>query len=419
MQLNLKLMGLNQWAKVSISATLDSRSQLQSFFMVLNAAQYSTRLEGKRSGPGKFHGRLFTAGTEQSLTIDIPDDAMLYSPMTEMAMRRLQPGQSLQLKVFDPLSRTTSDIRVQALSNELFRLDGRDHETTVLAISYQGMETRAWIDRESRILRQETPFGWTFQACSPQQAMASKPDGAPVADMLSALAVSCRGVIPRPRDCRKLRLVLRRPGIDPQGIASPRQLVAERTTNSLTLTLLGQAAPTNPTPLGPAPKEFQPDLAATPFVQADHPEMIRKAKEIVGNHSNSWEAATAIYEWVNRSVVKQSAISLPSALDVLHKLEGDCNEHTYLFVGLARAAGLPARIHVGLAYATLPGKPEGAFYYHAWPSVYVGEWVEMDPTFGQATVDATHLSLLTGELADQVKLLGFVGRTSADILSAE
>ena len=44
---------------------------------------------------------------------------------------------------------------------------------------------------------------------------------------------------------------------------------------------------------------------------------------------------------------------------------GDCNEHTALYVAMARALGIPARIAVGLVYI------HGAFYYHAWPEVYL------------------------------------------------
>ncbi len=74
--------------------------------------------------------------------------------------------------------------------------------------------------------------------------------------------------------------------------------------------------------------------------------------------------------------------SLPSAAEVLRTRVGDCNEHTALFVALARAAGLPARIAVGLVYL------RGGFYYHAWPEVYVEErgrglWLPVDPTLNQ------------------------------------
>ena len=97
-------------------------------------------------------------------------------------------------------------------------------------------------------------------------------------------------------------------------------------------------------------------------------------------------------------------------MDVLRIGEGDCNEHTYLFVALARAMGIPARVQVGLAYY------EGALYYHAWPAVYVEGWWELDPTFGQPVADATHLALLHGELDRQVELIHVVGKLRVESL---
>ena len=88
---------------------------------------------------------------------------------------------------------------------------------------------------------------------------------------------------------------------------------------------------------------------------------------------------------------------------------GDCNEHTYLFVALARSVGIPAQIRIGLVFS------RGAFYYHAWPSVWVGEWLEMDPTLEQPVVDATHLALLEGELDKQLELMKVIGRLSARV----
>lgn len=418
--LNLKLMGVSQWVKVSSGATLDAAYRLQNFFAVMTAPAYSTRLEGQRAGAGpNFRVRICTAGGEQSVNLAIPDDAIIYSPIVEMTLRRIQPGQTLQLKAFDPLSMTTSDVRVEALRKETLKLDGQEREATALKIGYQGMDTLAWIDGEGRVLRQETPFGWTFQACSPERAMEFKQGGLRGEDMLVALAVPCRGALANPRASRKIRLSLYGAGLESLAIASPRQLVTGRGTNRLDLTLLAQPAPTGYFRPGTAPAELRQWLASSPFIQADHPDLLRQAQKIVGARTNGWEAAQAIYEWVYRNVSKQSAISLPSALDVLQKREGDCNEHTYLFVALARAAGLPARIQVGLVYAELPANPEGAFYYHAWPSVYVGEWVEMDPTLGQATVDAAHLALVTGELADQIKLMGLIGRARVDIVGED
>jgi transglutaminase-like putative cysteine protease len=108
---------------------------------------------------------------------------------------------------------------------------------------------------------------------------------------------------------------------------------------------------------------------------------------------------------------KRITPSIPSALQVLDARQGDCNEHTVLYVALARSLGLPARTAVGLVHI------RGRFYYHAWPEVWLGgEWIAIDPTLGQAPADASHLRFLVGGLARQVELVRLIGRLSVDIL---
>ena len=98
---------------------------------------------------------------------------------------------------------------------------------------------------------------------------------------------------------------------------------------------------------------------------------------------------------------------------------GDCNEHTALYVALARAGGLPARINVGLVAV------RNAFYYHAWPEVYLDEgrkgglWLPVDPTFNQFPADATHVRLARGGLDKQAAILPLVGRVKMTILEMD
>jgi hypothetical protein len=63
-----------------------------------------------------------------------------------------------------------------------------------------------------------------------------------------------------------------------------------------------------------------------------------------------------------------------SALDVWRSQAGDCTEHSLLAVALLRAAGIPARPVVGLAF----GESERAFVGHMWVEAYVGEWRTLD-----------------------------------------
>ncbi len=57
-----------------------------------------------------------------------------------------------------------------------------------------------------------------------------------------------------------------------------------------------------------------------------------------------------------------------------------------------------------------------AFGYHAWPEVYVGHWIPMDPTFGQQLADATHIKLLDGSLDKWPQLLPYLGRIRIEVL---
>ena len=83
-----------------------------------------------------------------------------------------------------------------------------------------------------------------------------------------------------------------------------------------------------------------------------------------------------------------------------------------LFRSLARGIGLPARIATGLAFV------RGKFYYHAWPEVWLNDWVAVDPTFGQFPADAGHLRFAVGGLTQQADLLRLIGNLSIDVLEA-
>jgi transglutaminase-like putative cysteine protease len=101
---------------------------------------------------------------------------------------------------------------------------------------------------------------------------------------------------------------------------------------------------------------------------------------------------------------------VPNALRTLNARRGDCNDLTVLYVALARAAGLPARPAAGLL------RIGGRFYYHAWPEVYLGSWVAVDPTLDQFPADGGHLRFVVNGLARQMELLRFLGGLKVDVL---
>ena len=134
-------------------------------------------------------------------------------------------------------------------------------------------------------------------------------------------------------------------------------------------------------------------LAASAYIQAAHPDIQAKAKEILAGEANSWRAAERLCQWVYESIKDKAVVGgFDTSLNTLESLAGDCTEHTVLFIALARAAGIPSRICSGIVFSN------DAFYYHFWPEVYVGKWVQMDPTSGQVIADANHIQLWGGFL---------------------
>ena len=139
--------------------------------------------------------------------------------------------------------------------------------------------------------------------------------------------------------------------------------------------------------------ELNKYLSSTVYVEADHPEIQVKALEIIDGETNSWRAAKKLCKWVYKSIDEKGLSGgYSTSLTTLKTLSGDCTEHTVLLMAMARSVGIPARICAGLVFA------KDAFYYHFWPEVYVGTWVQMDPTFGQVVADANHIVLQGGML---------------------
>jgi transglutaminase-like putative cysteine protease len=139
---------------------------------------------------------------------------------------------------------------------------------------------------------------------------------------------------------------------------------------------------------------------------------VKRVRVILGEETDSLEAVRKINDWLYKNLEKTPTISLPNALDVLETRKGDCNEHATLFTALARAAGIPTKLVLGLVFL------DGKFYYHAWNEVFVGKWIAVDPTFGQFPADASHVKFVEGNLNKSAEILRLVGKIELDVVEA-
>lgn len=410
MQLKMTIMGEVNNIHVDSATTLNSMHELQKFTFAIFSRDYRLNLKGHRIDEKRFAVTMNTGMSSEKRNVEIPKDAVIYSPTTDIAIRKLRPGQQLRLKTVDPATMTTANIIVRAVGTEDVTIGTNRYTATVIAMDYRGTELRSWIDKDGNMLRQQTPFGWTMEKCTASDALEIIKSATAPSDMLAGMSVKSSGLIREPRTAAALRLQLNGVQFGESELATHRQKITLLEGNRLEMEICRATFPAAYALPSSLPDEIREQQKPSQGVQSDHPDIRARAAEITAGLQNDSERAKAIFEWVHRKVVKQPAVTLPSALDVLRTMKGDCNEHTYLYVALARASGIPARITVGLAFH------EGAFYYHAWPSVWLGNWVETDPTWGQLAVDTTHIALYHGDLQEQLNLVKVMGQLSIKIL---
>jgi transglutaminase-like putative cysteine protease/tetratricopeptide (TPR) repeat protein len=186
-----------------------------------------------------------------------------------------------------------------------------------------------------------------------------------------------------------LRVAAGRPGVAPRlrnDLAKfDFQRVESADDNSVVVTATSRRIPgTQTVQLPVTGAEFAAYLNPTARINSKDPQVVSLAREITGSDTDGRSVATKIGEWTYRNLKWKKVEN--DTVETVASREADCLEHSELYVALARASGLPARVVTG---AALSG---GSFGAHAWVEVHLGKWYEIDPTWGLMDhVDATHL----------------------------
>jgi transglutaminase-like putative cysteine protease len=409
-QLQMALLGSSSTVRLQSRVLVDEAFALRSFAFSLDPGTGPTAVEGSLEGT-RLTLSVRTASGERSEVRELSEPpALPLSLPRRLAARGLEAGQRFDVALFDPatLSNRTLEIEVQA--REVVRAAGRPVPAFRVETRYAGIVTRSWITDVGEVVREESPMGLLIVRETPEQAQRLAVPGSVQSDLIEAAAIVPRPAraIDDPTSVERLRLRLvgadSFDGPDLQGAGQSVEGDVFETVDARTL---------EPGPREPGLERF---LAAEPFIESDAPEIVAEAQRAAAGAPTPRAKAERLVRHVHALVEKRPTVSLPSALEVLRTRVGDCNEHTALYVALARALGLPARVAVGLVYL------RGAFYYHAWAEVWVEEgrgrglWLPVDPTLNQFPADATHLRLARGGLDRQVAIVGLVGRARIDVL---
>ena len=362
----------------------------------------------RASGDGKTVRYSLGAGQEEVL--QLPENPLLAANHPRLIAGAAE-GEVLDLPYLDPATMTQDSITYRIGPQvPVPGLEG----VTGKRVSYQlqGADVTVWLDVDGRTLREEGLLGMVVLR-EPRETALTRGwslGGPPDVVALSAIPVD------RPIDgARETTLLI----VRLQGTDNLDPMMASVHGERWDGTQVGIRVPpaddieSYSLPMGD--EAFAPFLKAEPLIEVDDPTIQEAVNGVLVDVTDAEAAARRLVDWVYNALEKTPVVAPPSARQVLASREGDCNEHAALYTAMARAAGIPTRVCAGIVY-TESLFTRGSFYYHAWPEVWLGQWVAVDPTFGQFPADATHIKLVEGGLDQQVELIGVIGALSAEIV---
>ena len=414
-RLQFSLLGATTAAILKTTARVDRAFALQSFDFSLDPGTGPTSIKGRLDGLNLSLEIGGAAGTRTETRRLEEAPALMLSVGRRLASEGLQAGTTKEWMVFDPATMKNAPVRIAVSQREVVGTGAaRPIPAFRVEMTFSGLTTTAWITDTGEIVREESPMGLITVLEPQQQATALAVSNRMQDDMLQSAAIvptmGRKQAIVEPRDVVKLKLRLtgvELAGDDLQGVGQKVEGELIELTDPRQLTAAAH------------PADLDRYLRAEPFIESEAPEIRAEAERMVAGVTGVRERAERLTREVNSLVEKKPTVSLPSALEVLRTKVGDCNEHTVLFVALARSIGIPSRISVGLVYV------HGAFYYHAWPEVYVDEgngrglWLPVDPTLNQFPSDATHLRLARGGLEQQAVIVPMIGKVKMFVSEVE
>jgi hypothetical protein len=389
--MELTLMNAAKPFETETEIFLDRAMELISFELDLKA-DVDINISGRVTGR-KLRIVMESAGTRSERTVDLKEKPFLSLAMIPSFIQNgITPGRKFSMPVFDPFTLSQGKLDLEVEARERIHALGAERDAFRVKGSLKGADFFVWITEEGEVLREESPLGFVLVKEKKEDALEITYASG---DLTGYAAVPFNMHING--DVRHLRVRLS--GIDLTGF----ELEGGRQRLTGDILEIHKEGPGREKETGKTAFEDE-YLEDSFFIQSKDPGIVSLAGDITGNENDRLKAARLIHDWVYGNIEKVPSLTVPMATAVLNSRKGDCNEHATLYAALARASGIPTRIALGLVHK------DGSFYYHAWPEIFEGKWIAVDPTFGQFPADATHIRLVTGDIGEQYRILSVMGK---------
>jgi hypothetical protein len=410
------------------NVTLSRALRVKQFDMSFESEGAPIKATGKVDGDSVLTLQLTSNGSQaapQRIPLTGPILLPTLVPLALALGESPKVGKRYTLPVFDPSTMTPKDVALDVRAESTFVVNDSSvfdpatklwrgiQPDTIKAWNVSANGTGAvggWIDEQGRIVT-TSQLGFTLKRLPYEVAWVNwRNDTTQLAvtddrDILETTAIAANKRMDRRIESMRVKLS----GVDLSGFDLDGGRQRYNGDVLIIEPLASNAMDAQWTLPGKAPVD-QKYVSAEPLIQSKDDDLFLLSYKVQNFQHDPTIVARQLNTWVHDSIAGRVTFGVPSALEVMKTRVGDCNEHTQLYVAMARAIGLPARVAAGLAYV------DGKFYYHAWPEVFLGDWVGVDPTFGQFPADAAHLRFTIGGLERQTSLLRLMGNLKIDVL---
>jgi len=390
-------------------AWFSQKKGLENFQITLRSDETSIKIEGVYDGR-QLNGEIVTGKEIIPYSLPVGKNIFLSGGVALPLMDTpvLEPGESISVDVFDPLAMSVQKAIIASQGQETLQIAGETIESYRMTVTLSGITSTIWVTPEQEIVQAITPFGLKLKKISPAETIRSSEEEK--GDLITTTIIRPKGMKPF-RGAKQMWVKIEgltdfnQPPVSAYQVRTAQGYFIEPPTEPKSIPLTEKIMRTIP----------PNTLTGDSLILVEHPKIQKLAKEIVGDESDLWKKSQRILDWVYNNIEKKITINIPFALSTLETRQGDCNEHAVLFTALARAVGIPTRICLGLVWSEeLQG-----FGYHAWAEVFIGEWTPTDPTLGQLIADATHITLLYGNIEQWFRLTSFINQLQLEVVNVK
>jgi len=410
-------------------ALLTRSLRLRSWHTALLDGEDQATMEGRVEGDtamivvNRWASGVDTLRTQLSQPILLP----VAVPFAVVQRRPLHAGQSLRVVVLDPVGLELAQVETRLTAESLFTIpDSAVYDSAQrqwiparsdpvrawrMETLEHGLPVSRWIDGQGLIVRTATPLGLDFERSAfevvtlnyrnrrPSQIVGAWPTG--IAEELQTSAMpETPGAV--------LQIRLERRGTPVSADAVPALGGGGQRAHADTL-FLSRVVPSGEISLqdsliGPS------YLGDALLLQLREARLQALAKSLKGGTPPVM--AGRIGDWMNRSVaLSRAGPGRPGALYTSMRREGDPACRALLYISLARADGIPARLASGLV------RSGDGFHLDSWPEVWLGDWVPVDLRAGRLPADPNRIRLAIGGAGRSHELVPLFGAVTVHIVS--